>query len=75
MSAKLDNPTFVAKTYLSIISRFLNKTKVPTIPPVVVNGKLISDFKIKSEHFNSYFAAYCTPVKKFKHITNTQIQN
>ena len=24
---------------------------------------MISDFKIKSEHFNSYFAAHCTPVK------------
>ena len=63
MSAKLDNPTLVAKTYWSIISRFLNKTNVPTIPPVLVNGKLISDFKTKSEHFNSYFAAHCTPVK------------
>ena len=63
MSAKLDNPTLVAKTYWSIISRFLNKTKVPTVPSVVVNGKLISDFKIESEHFNSYFAAHCTSVK------------
>ena len=77
ISAKLDNPTLVAKTYWSIISRFLNKTKVPTIPPVLVNGKLISDFKINSEHFNSYFVAHCTPVKIQAHYqhSNTKLNH
>ena len=75
MSAKLDNQ------YWSIISRFLNKTKVPTIPPVLVNGKLISDFKIKTEHFNSYFAAHCTPLKNssilptLKYKTKSQLNS
>ena len=63
MSAKLDNPNTAPKTYWSIISRFLNKRKMPAIPPILADGKLVSDFKIKSELFNSHFAAQCTPVK------------
>ena len=57
MSAKLDNPNTTPKTYWPIISRFLNKRKMPAILPVLADGKLISDFKIKSELFNSHFAA------------------
>lgn len=56
MSAKLDDLNLAAKTYWSIVSRFLNKKTIPTIPPVLDNSKLISDFQVKSEHFNSHFA-------------------
>ena len=65
------------KTYWSIISRFLNKRKMPAIPPFLADGKLVSDFKIKSELFNYHFATQCTPVKsgstlpKFKYRTDT----
>ena len=63
MDAKLDNPNTVWKTCWSIISTFLSKRKMPAIPPVLADGKLVSDFKIKSELFNSHFATQCTPVK------------
>ena len=33
------------------------------IPPILADGKLVSDFKTKSELFNSHFAAHFTPVK------------
>ena len=33
------------------------------IPPILADGKLVSDFKIKSELFNFHFATQCTPVK------------
>ena len=49
MSAKLDNPNTVPKTYRSIINRFLNRRKMPVIPPNLADGKLVSDFKIKTE--------------------------
>ena len=48
---------------------------MPAIPPILADGKLVSDFKIKSELFNSHFATQCTPVKsgstlpKFKYRT------
>ena len=76
MSAKLDNPNTAPKSYWSIISRFLNRRKMPAIPAVLADGKLLFDFKIKTELFNSHFAAQCTPVKnasalpKFKYRTD-----
>ena len=45
MSAKLDNPKTVLKTYWSIINKFLNNEKAPILPPVLVNGELVSDFE------------------------------
>ena len=44
-SAKFDNPILTPKTYRSIISRFLNKRKISTIPPTAIDDNLISDFK------------------------------
>ena len=63
MSAKLDNPNTAPETYWSLISRFLNRRKMPAIPPILADGKLLSDFKMKTEFFNSHFAAQCTQSK------------
>ena len=49
---------------------------MPAIPPILADGKLVSDFKIKSELFYFHFPAQCTPVKnastlaKFKYRTD-----
>ena len=54
---------------------------MPAIPPILADGKLASDFKIKSELFKSYFAAQCTPVKnpstlpKFKYRTDKRLNS
>ena len=61
MSAKLDNTKTLSKTYWSIINKFLYNKKTPTIPPVLVNTELVSDFKQKADLFNSYFISQCTP--------------
>ena len=44
--------------------------KIPTIPPLLINNKLESDFKIKANYFNSFFASKCTPL-----INNSTIPN
>ena len=62
ISAQLDDPNLAPKTYRLIVSRFLNKKKMPTVLPALVNSKLISDFQVKFEYFNSHFATQCTPV-------------
>ena len=36
---------------------------MPAISPFLPDGKLVFDFKIKFELFNSHFAVQCTPVK------------
>ena len=54
---------------------------MPAIPPILADGKLVSDFKIKYELFNSHFAAQCTPVKnastlpKFKYRTDKRLNS
>ena len=44
ISAKLVNPNTAPKTYWSIISKFLNRSKMPPIPPILakVNWYLVS---------------------------------
>ena len=44
--------------------------KIPTIPPLLINNKLESDFKIKANYFNSSFASKCTLL-----INNSAIPN
>ena len=59
------------KTYWSILKRFFNGKKVPIIPPLQINNKLESDFKIKANYFNSFFASKCTPLINNKSIPNS----
>ena len=70
MSAKLDNPKTVPKTYWSIINKFLSNKKTPIIPPVLVNGELVSDFEQKANFFNNYVASQCTPTKTSSKLPN-----
>ena len=48
---------------------------MPSIPPILADGKLVSDFKIKFELFNSYFAAQCTPVKNASTLPKFKYRN
>ena len=70
MSAKLDNPKSIRKTYWSIINTFLNNEKIPIIPPILVNSELVSDFKQKANIFNNHFASLCTPIKNGSKLPN-----
>ena len=63
MSSKLDCPDTTSKTYWSIINRILNKKKIPNIPPLLVNNKLVSDFHKKAKLFNRHFAEQCILVQ------------
>ena len=40
----------------------LYNKKLPTIPPVLVDGKLVSDFCKKANILNNFFASICTPI-------------
>ena len=44
MGSKLDRADTASETYWAIINRFLNKKKIPNIPHLFVNNKLVSDF-------------------------------
>ena len=62
LAKKLNDPQTNAKTYWSILKTFFNGRKIPVIPPILVNGNLISDFKEKANRFNEFFSRQCTPL-------------
>ena len=43
------------------MNNFLNKTKIPRIPPLFHNGNFIVCCKEKAKIFNEYFSKQCTP--------------
>ena len=61
MSKKLNHPSTAPKFYRSVLNWFLTNKKIPSIPPIFHNSKIISDFKDKLNLFNSFFASQCTP--------------
>ena len=58
---KLNDPQTNAKTYWSILKTIFNGRKIPIIPPLLIDGKLVSDFKEKGNRFNEFFNRQCTP--------------
>ena len=66
----LHNPETTLQTCWSIIDRFLNIKKIPIIPPILANTKLIPDFQKKADLFNNGFAPQYTPAKKTTRLPN-----
>ena len=62
MTKKLADSNTSPKTYWAILNRLLYNKKLPTIPPLLIDGKLVSDFCKKANIFNNFFASICTPV-------------
>ena len=62
LSMKLNDPKTSAKTYWSILKSFYNDSKIPLIPPLLVNNKIVSDFTEKANLFNDFFATQCKPL-------------
>ena len=70
VAKKLLDPSTSPKTYWSILKAYLNKKKIPVIPPIFHDNKFITDFKQKAEIFNSHFSKQCTPL-----INNSKISS
>ena len=82
ISMKLMDPTTSAKTYWSILKRFLNDKKIPCIPPLFHDNEFITDFKEKAELFNSFFSKQCSIIDNDKKLpsnlayhTNEKLSN
>ena len=54
ITSKLRNPKANAKTYWSILKIFYNGKTNPGIPPLIINNKLVSNFKMKVNYLNSF---------------------
>ena len=59
---KLSDPSPGSKTYWKIMNEFLNKCKIPRIPPLFTNGNFVVSCKDKAQIFNKYFSEQCTPL-------------
>ena len=68
MSRKLSDKSLNPKKYWSFLKTLLNGKKIPCIPPIYHNNKLIFEIKTKCELFHSYFAEECTPL-----VNNSQL--
>ena len=53
-SDQLNDPETSAKAYWSILKTLYNGNKIPLIPPILVNNKLISNFREKANYFNDF---------------------
>ena len=51
LSKKLSNLETAPKTYWKILNRFLSNKKIPLIPPLLVNGEMISNFSKNTRTF------------------------
>jgi hypothetical protein len=59
LGKRLNNPATSPKAYWSILHRFMNKVKVPAIPPLIVNGDIETNFQKKANIFNDFFSSQC----------------
>ena len=50
------------KTYWKILKTFVNGTKIPLIPLLLVGNQPVTDFLVKANLFNDYFSQQCTTV-------------
>ena len=60
LSKKLNNPKTAPKTYWKILNRILSNKKIFSVPPLLVNDEMISNFSKNTELFNKFFASQCT---------------
>ena len=75
VSKKLEDSHTAPKTYWTILNHLIYNKTFPVIPPLFVDGNVISDFYAKANMFNNYFASICTTIKKRKCSTTFFIQN
>ena len=59
---KLSDPKTAPKAYWKILKAFVNATKIPLIPSLLVGNQLVPDFLEKANLFNDYFSKQCTTI-------------
>ena len=75
LASKLNDPQSSPKTFWKILKTFYNGNKIPLIPPIIVNDKLISDYQEKASHFNKFFASQCAPIGNDSQIPDSVVFN
>ena len=72
MCEKLNDPNTVLKTYWKIINRFLSNKRTLAIPPILVNGEIITNLSRKASIFDKFFVSLCTPLQNSSSLSTFQ---
>ena len=51
---KLNDPKKAPKIYWSFLKIFVNGSKIPLIPPLLVNNEFVTEFLVKANLFNDF---------------------
>ena len=65
LATKVNDPQTSGKTYRFILKTLANVRKIPVIPQLPINNKLVSNFKVrkkKAETFNEFLCLQCIPI-------------
>ena len=54
LSKKLDDPLTSSKACWSMLKTFYSGTKIPLIPPIIIDNKVITNFTEKANVFNNF---------------------
>ena len=60
LGEQVSNPKSSNKKYWTCLKKLLNNSKSSIIPPIIDNGIFVTDIKVKSHLFNTYFHSQCT---------------
>ena len=81
LGKRLNDPLTGPKTYWSILKRLMNKVKIPSVPPLLVNDIFVTDFTEKAGIFNTFFSNQCnildnsSNVPEISYKTNKRISS
>ena len=73
MSKKLNNAETAPKIYWKILNCILSNKKIPSIPPLLVNGEIISNFS-KKRNFLIIFTSQCTSLSNTTNLAPITIR-
>ena len=73
LAIKLNDPKTAPKTYWVILITFANASKIPLIPPVLVNNEFVTDFLVNANLFNDFFKEQCRPIANDSSFPHNQI--
>ena len=62
LGKKLGDPSRSIKTYWATLRTLWNGKKEPNIPPLLANDELTTEFEVKANIFNKYFASQYTTI-------------
>ena len=60
LGTRLNDPSTQPKKYWSIVNKLMGKIKIPTIPPILYEDNLETNFERKANIFNDFFSTQCT---------------